>query len=147
MYCSKCGALNDDTAEFCTSCGNSLNRIGSEVSERQIVKPNEINYNNSTVKNYDKVPNHLVWSIIITILSLFLLNFLALPAGIAAIVFSTQVDTKLRNGDYDGAVKSSKNAKIWNWVATGLDILSVILIGLFIILIIIGLSEYQYYPY
>lgn len=24
MFCTKCGAQNNDTAEFCTSCGNSL---------------------------------------------------------------------------------------------------------------------------
>ncbi len=24
MFCTKCGADNNDTAEFCTSCGNSL---------------------------------------------------------------------------------------------------------------------------
>lgn len=147
MYCSKCGALNDDNGEFCTSCGNSLNSTGSNVMEKQFTQQGGSNYSNPPMRSYDRVPSYMAWSVISTILSLFLLNFLALPAGIVAIVFSSQVDTKLKGGDYDGAVRSSKNAKIWNWVATALEIISVILIILFIILIVIGLSEYQYYQY
>lgn len=147
MYCSKCGALNNDSGEFCTSCGNSLNPITSETRDSQVNQQVSSNYSNPPITSYAKVPSYMAWSIISTILSLFLLNFLALPAGIVAIVFSSQVDTKLRSGDYDGAVRSSKNAKIWNWVATALEIISLILIILFIILIVIGLSEYQYYQY
>ena len=37
------------------------------------------------------IPNYLVWSILVTI-------FCFLPTGIAAIVFSTQVDSKLAAG-------------------------------------------------
>ncbi len=148
MYCSKCGALNDDSGEFCTSCGNSLNRINTEVKDSQITQQQvNSNYGSQPIRNYDRVPSYMAWSIISTVVSLFLLNFLALPAGIVAIVFSSQVDTKLKSGDYDGAVRSSKNAKIWNWVATALEIISVILIILFIILIVIGFSEYRYYQY
>lgn len=147
MYCSKCGAVNDENGEFCTSCGNSLNGIVTESQDKQVAQQVSSNYNNAPIRGYDRVPSYMAWSIISTILSLFLLNFLALPAGIVAIVFSSQVDTKLRGGDYDGAVRSSKNAKIWNWVATALEIISVILIILFVILIVIGLSEYQYYQY
>lgn len=148
MYCPKCGNLNDDKAEFCTSCGNKLTGTLVEPSEKPSESPgttsDTISYNNPPVTNYAKVPNYLVWSIINTVVSVFLLNFLALPAGIVAIVFSTQVDSKLRTGDYEGATKSSRNAKIWNWVATGLDILSVILWVLLVVLFVIGMAQYQY---
>lgn len=144
MYCPKCGNLNDDKAEVCTSCGNSLNFTAEEPSERSTTTSDNTNYISEGIANHDKVPNYLVWSIIVTVISVFTMNLLALPAGIVAIVFSTQVDSKLKIGDYDGAVKSSKNAKIWNWVATGLEILSVIVIILLLTLVIIGYSQYQY---
>ena len=59
------------------------------------------------------VQNYLVQSILVTI-------FCCLPSGIAAIVFSSQVNTKLAAGDYDGAMDSSKKAKLWCWVSFGI---------------------------
>ncbi|MFG2007168.1 CD225/dispanin family protein [Spirillospora sp. NPDC048911] len=51
-------------------------------------------------------PNHLVWAILTTL-------FCCLPAGIASIVFAAQVNSKWQSGDYEGAQKSSNNAKTW----------------------------------
>ncbi|MDB6026039.1 MAG: hypothetical protein JWM68_2262 [Verrucomicrobiales bacterium] len=56
-----------------------------------------------------KVPNYLVQSILITLCC-------CLPFGIAAIIFAAQVNGKLQSGDYEGAVKSSNNAKKWCWI-------------------------------
>jgi hypothetical protein len=52
------------------------------------------------------VPNYLVWSILTTLLC-------CLPTGIVAIVYSSQVSTKLAAGDYTGAVDSSNKARTW----------------------------------
>ena len=52
------------------------------------------------------VPNYMVWAILVTI-------FCFLPTGIAAIVFASQVGTKLAAGDRAGAVESSNKAKMW----------------------------------
>ncbi len=52
------------------------------------------------------VPNHLVWAILSTL-------FCCLPFGIVSIVFSTQVNTKQAQGDYAGAMDSSRKAKTW----------------------------------
>lgn len=52
------------------------------------------------------VPNHLVWAIAATI-------FCCLPAGIVAIVYAAQVNGMLDAGDYIGARRASRNAKIW----------------------------------
>lgn len=30
MFCSKCGAKNDDSAKFCEKCGEPLNKSSSE---------------------------------------------------------------------------------------------------------------------
>jgi hypothetical protein len=43
--------------------------------------------------------------------------FCCLPFGIPAIVFAAQVNGKLEAGDYDGAIKKSKQAKRWCWVS------------------------------
>jgi len=50
--------------------------------------------------------NYLVESILVTI-------FCCLPFGIAGIVFASQVNSKYANGDYEGALKASKDAKKW----------------------------------
>jgi hypothetical protein len=60
-------------------------------------------------------PNYLVWAILSTILC-------CLPFGIVSIVYAAQVNTKWQTGDYEGAKASSKNAKIWAWVAFGVGI-------------------------
>ena len=52
------------------------------------------------------VPNHLIWAIAATI-------FCRLPAGIVAIVYAAQVNGMLDAGDYIGARRASRNAKIW----------------------------------
>lgn len=52
--------------------------------------------------------NHLAMAIITTILC-------CLPAGIVSIIYASQVNTKYNAGDYEGAVRASKNAKTW-WI-------------------------------
>lgn len=62
-------------------------------------------------------PTYLVWSVIMTILCC------TIP-GIVAIVFSSQVTSKYMVGDYEGAVKASRNAEIWIIVSFVLGVLS-----------------------
>ena len=53
--------------------------------------------------------NYLVESILVTI-------FCCMPFGIAGIVFASQVNSKFSAGDYEGAIRASKDAKKWmNW--------------------------------
>ena len=67
-------------------------------------QPNKQYYPPGTVKNY----------LLESILSLvFCGGLLAIPA----IVFASQVDGKLAQGDYHGAVEASKNAKLWLTIA------------------------------
>lgn len=64
--------------------------------------------------------NYLVWSILATI-------FCCIPIGIVAIIFSAQVNSKWSSGDREGAVRASKNAKIWIWIAVAIGIISYII--------------------
>ena len=52
------------------------------------------------------IPNDLVWALLVTI-------FCFLPTGIVAIVFASQVDSKLAAGDRAGALDSSNKARMW----------------------------------
>jgi hypothetical protein len=78
------------------------------------------------------VPNYMVWSVISAVAGFLFCCLLGLPAGIAAIVFSNQVNSKLQSGDYAGAVESSNKARMWNIIAS-------IVAGLGLIINIIGL--------
>ena len=55
-----------------------------------------------------KPPNYLALAIISTIIC-------CLPLGVVSIIFSTQVNSKYVAGDYEGALKASKNAKLF-WI-------------------------------
>ncbi len=71
------------------------------------------------------VPNYLVHAIVVTVLC-------CLPAGIAAIVYAAQVNSKLNAGDYGGALACSRKAKKWCWISalsTGVMVLFSVLIG------------------
>lgn len=72
------------------------------------------------------VPNHLAWAIVSTVLATCLCCPIGL-IGIVAIVFSAQVNTKLNQGDLEGARRSSANAKTWCWVATAFAIIGLLL--------------------
>ena len=63
------------------------------------------------------IPNHLAWAIVSTVLATCLCCPIGL-IGIVAIVFSTQVNSKLAAGDFAGAEQASKNARTWSIVAT-----------------------------
>ena len=73
------------------------------------------------------VPNYLVWSILITVASLCLCCVVGTIPGIVAIVYSSQVNSKLNAGDLSGAAEASRNAKLWCWITTGLCILGLLL--------------------
>jgi hypothetical protein len=58
------------------------------------------------------VENYLVFAILATVLC-------CLPAGIVAIVYASQVNSKAQSGDMAGALEASKNAKLWCWISAG----------------------------
>jgi Interferon-induced transmembrane protein len=63
---------------------------------------------------HDKVPNYLIPAII----SLFC----CLPVGIAGVIFAAQVNGKVAAGDIQGAMDSSRKAKLFSYIAIGLGV-------------------------
>jgi hypothetical protein len=68
-----------------------------------------------------RIQNYLVPAILATLLCF-------LPTGIAAIVFASQVNSKLSAGDYAGAKKASDNAKLWTIVSVVVGLVLVVLV-------------------
>lgn len=84
MYCTNCGNELPPGAIACMSCGQAIPHFPPP--------PN--------------VPNYLVHSIVATLCC-------CLPPGVVALVYSSQVNTKLAAGDVAGAEESSRKAKMW----------------------------------
>lgn len=91
MFCTNCGHQLPDNASACLNCATRVRRFSAP--------PN--------------IPNYLVQSILVTFCC-------CLPAGIIAVVFAAQVNSKLAGGDIAGAQKSSANAKLWSWIGFGI---------------------------
>lgn len=96
MYCSNCGADNEDNALVCASCGARLGSAGGPAAVPRA--PSQY------------VPNYLVWAILSTI-------FCCVPFGIVAIVNAAKVNGLVAAGDYVGATAASDNAKKWCLIA------------------------------
>jgi hypothetical protein len=118
MFCPQCGASNADNAAVCAQCGRTLQASAvAPLPVTGVVMPPGT-----------AVPNYLVFSILATVLC-------CIPAGIPAIVYSAQVNSKLLQGDLAGAQAASSNAKMWCWISFGLGLAT---IGGFILLAVIG---------
>lgn len=60
--------------------------------------------------------SYLALAIISTILC-------CLPTGIVSIVYATKVNSAYEDGNYDEAIRASKNAKTWGLVSIGAAVL------------------------
>lgn len=84
------------------------------------------------------VPNHMVWAILVTL-------FCFLPTGIAAIVFASQVNTKLAAGDRAGAVEASNKAKMWSLISVAVGVVFLV-IWFSVFANMVGNTEFDFGP-
>ena len=70
------------------------------------------------------IQTYLVPAILVTLFCFF-------PTGIAAIVYATQVSSKRDAGDYTGAARASKHARMWTLIslAVGVAVLAIVVIS------------------
>lgn len=139
MRCPNCNAECPEQAVLCEFCGHTW-RGGLESSPPvSVAEPpplpsgldsdnpyaaSDSAYTGSPQIPTHEVPNHLALSIISAVMSLLCC---CIPFGIVPVFFSTQVNTKYANGDYDGARSASANAKLWSWVCIGMALLMFVL--------------------
>lgn len=64
--------------------------------------------------------SYLALAIISTILC-------CLPTGIVSIIYATKVNSLYEDGNYNEAIKASKNAKTWGLVSIGIAVLGWVL--------------------
>lgn len=135
MFCPQCGANNADNAAVCVQCGRNLQAAppavqGTPMQPMPIQTPGVVIPPGATVQNY------LVFAILVTV-------FCCLPAGIPAIIYAAQVNSKLQQGDYLGAQQASKNAKTWCLVSVGVFLGGFII---WILLFALGLMGSMFHP-
>ncbi|MCK0180512.1 CD225/dispanin family protein [Flavobacteriaceae bacterium S0862] len=58
-----------------------------------------------------------------------------LPLGIVSIVYATKVNSLYADGNYDEAIRASKNAKTWGLVSVGVAV-----VGFLIYILIFGVA-------
>jgi hypothetical protein len=108
QFCPKCGSQNAGGAAFCAVCGNKF------VMEPQAA-------GGAPMPNID---NHMAFAI-------FTMLCCCTPLGIVAVVYASQVNGKMRIGDYAGALSSANNAKNWCWISIvcGVILTIVVIVG------------------
>jgi hypothetical protein len=94
MYCTRCGTIRPDGMSVCPNCGAAAPAFAEQA----------------------KIQNYLVPAILITLCC-------CLPAGIVAIIYAAQVNSKLAAGDVGGAQESARLARMWTWIGFGAGIL------------------------
>jgi hypothetical protein len=114
MFCPQCGAANAESASQCAQCGTPLQPVQAYAPP----PPPPPGAVQPPPYTGEPIPNYLWQSIVCTVLGL--VCCLSLPFGIVAIVFSTQVNSKLAYGDLVGAKDSSNKARIFCWVSIGI---------------------------
>lgn len=101
MICPNCGTTNDANAWKCVQCQAVLQEAPAAGGPPEVI------------------PNYLWQAIVCTACC-------CIPLGIPAIIYAAQVNTKVAQGDIVGARASSKNARMWCWIALGAGIASTI---------------------
>jgi hypothetical protein len=143
MQCPKCGWNNPDDAAKCANCFAEIKAAGPPQPTQQMPQPPQQPYPQQPQQPYPQqpyaqqpyapgaipsVPDYLVWSIVLTVISLFCCACLPVSVafGIVAIVKSSQANSKKMLGDYFGALQEANAAKTWLYWAAGLDLAGLI---------------------
>ena len=129
-FCPQCGFSNADNAIVCAQCGRNLQPAASTQPPLQptgvVMPPGAA----------AAVPNYLVFAILTTV-------FCCLPTGIPAIIYASQVNTKLQLGDYAGAQLASNNAKMWCWISFALGLVTVCGYALLMVFGVLGSMHHR----
>jgi uncharacterized membrane protein YvbJ len=124
-YCTHCGAEVGANDQFCTQCGNAVSQASGAPRGEQ--PPQGQTQPSASQPGVPHVETHLVKAILSTL-------FCCLPFGIVAIVYASQVNTKLQARDYAGAQTASDKANFWGNLSIGLGLVA----GLFYFLAMMG---------
>jgi hypothetical protein len=156
MYCPQCGANNEDSARFCTTCGLDLDKYRQQWQEpgtgspgqpagqqapaypppprqqapgyqQQYQRPYQPPY--QAPQYYPATPPYGSIPRVPSHMgwAIAVLILCFWPTGIVAVVYASQVGNKLSLGDFAGAQQSSHKAKVWCWVTFGIAIAAIVI--------------------
>ena len=136
VYCPRCGTQNADDAATCSSCGNDLqtwrgaNDRDAAAQQAPIYaqQPAQPPHPPQPYGPPQHIPNYMGQAIALTVVGVVCCWVLPAAAGVPAIVYASQVNTKLQMGDVAGAMNSSRLARIWCWVSLGILLASGLLL-------------------
>ena len=151
MRCPNCSAECSEETRECEFCGQQLGNSveitpalalvnapivpppipdispppirSSYESENPYAASDSSSYSQPSAYAFD-VPNHLALSVTAAVLTLCCC---CIPFGAVPLIFSTQVNSTLANGDYAGALAASKNAKLLSWICIGIALVVFVL--------------------
>lgn len=141
MYCPRCGIENAVDARTCVSCGNDLRRPAErdpyqDTPHPPVYRPDPPPQPQPVYQPQpgpERVSNYLGQSITLAVVGTCCW-IVPTAFAIPAIVFGTQVNSKLRLGDTLGAAEASRNARIWCWLSFGVLVLMTLVLAAFIAL-------------
>lgn len=118
MNCPNCGTNNLENATVCANCGRSLAMGAQSYTPAPPVSPG---YGPGPGPAAGMtIPNYLWQSIVVTLCC-------CLPLGIVGIIFATQVNSKLAQGDTAGALEASRKAKLFTLLGLGIGLVFIII--------------------
>jgi hypothetical protein len=118
VNCPNCGTNNLDNATVCANCGRSLSAGAQSYTPPPPVSPGYGPGPGATPGM--NIPNYLWQSIVVTLCC-------CLPLGIVGIIFATQVNSKLAQGDTAGALEASRKAKLFTLLGLGIGLVFIII--------------------
>jgi hypothetical protein len=139
MVCQECGAENANNAFKCARCSAALQQgqtpppitqqpLYGEPMPTYVAPPQVYPYGQPQYPT--QIPNYMAQAILVTL-------FCCWPSGIVAIIFASQVNSKLAMGDIAGAMDASNKARTWCWVSVGVIVTLLVICLLFFALILI----------
>lgn len=145
MFCTSCGARNDEMAVQCVNCGSALQRIETPSVDVPPLPNDSSSFSAPSGVSTGTVPNirnYLVQAVLLTIVCFVLapftlfFPFIGVITGIVAIVYAVQVNGKTAGRNYAGAAESSNMAKVWCWVTFAFVLIefAILLLIVFILL-------------
>lgn len=144
MQCPKCGWQNPADATKCSNCFSELATAAPGQPQPTQQPPQQAPQQPYAQQGYGQqpyapqpygqesaghfVPDYLVWSILVTIISIPCCACLPVSVafGIVALVKSSAANSKKALGDYIGAQRDANAAKTWLYWAVGLDVVGLI---------------------
>ncbi len=124
MNCPYCGTSNLDNSSICVNCGRSLSTGAPPPPPPSTSYTPPPPAYTPPGQAGQQIPNYLWQSIVVTLCC-------CLPLGIVGIIFAAQANDKLGRGDIAGAMESSRQAKMFCWIAFGLGVITYILLAVF----------------